>query len=361
MHRSQSTCAPRALGRDPESVLSWAAEAVGAGARLVAVKALHEGRTGPWMLRIDHAGSTSDVVLRVVVPGWIDEAAIATGAAALLVAEAHGLAAPRLIASDLDGRVTGVAATLETVVAGSCAIPNKVSAERLRGAGAAIAKVHKIALEPQRDLPLRLRTLEHPMERRWATLYRASADGEKPAVVDALCELTGWSADHARLVMSGTHSTPLLQFADDKLRAVPRPQGKTVFVHADIWAGNMVWSGDTSVTLIDWKDSGTGDLGVDLGNLRMQVAVQYGPRAAEHVLDGWQRESGREATNLAYWDAFAALNTPAVLEDDCDWAPGFDDQGNQLGGPAVTARRDAFLRAALDRLDHEGVSYERPG
>ena len=63
----------------------------------------------------------------------------------------------------------------------------------------------------------------------------------------------------------------------------------------------------------------------------------------------WQRESGRVATDVAYWDAVAALNTPAELHG---W-PGFDNQGNPMGEPALTARRDAFLREALDRLDHE--------
>jgi hypothetical protein len=80
----------------------------------------------------------------------------------------------------------------------------------------------------------------------------------------------------------------------------------------------------------------------------MQMAIQYGPDAPARVLDGWQRESGRLATNVPYWDAVAALNTPAKLDG---W-PGFDDQGNPMDGPACTERRDAFLRAALDRLDH---------
>ena len=339
-----------------ESVLSWAAEAVGAGARVVAAKVLHEGRTGPWMLQIDHAGGTSDVVLRSVVPGWIGEAAIATGAAALLVAEEHGLAAPRLIASDLDGRATGVVATLETALPGSSALPPRVNAERLRGAGAAIAKVHAVSLEPQPDLPLRTRPTQpddRALEGRWATLYRACADSEKGAVIDALRELTGWPAEHAGRVVSGPRSTPLLQLADDRIRGLGRPQGTTVFVHGDIWGGNMMWSGDTCVALIDWKTAGAGDPGVDLGNLRMQLAHQYRLDAAAHVLDGWERESGREATNIAYWDVVAALQTPA---DMAGW-PGFDDRGEPVESRVVAGRRDAFLRAALDRLDHEGVTY----
>jgi aminoglycoside phosphotransferase (APT) family kinase protein len=112
--------------------------------------------------------------------------------------------------------------------------------------------------------------------RRWATLYRVSTDSDRPAVVDALCELTGWQVDAAIRVMTGTHSTPLLQFADDRIRAMDRPRGETVFVHGDIWGGNMLWSGNTCLALIDWKTAGAGDPGVDLGELRMQMAIQYG-------------------------------------------------------------------------------------
>jgi len=67
------------------------------------------------------------------------------------------------------------------------------------------------------------------------------------------------------------------------------------------------------------------------------------------VLEGWQRQRGREAANLAYWDIVAALNPPTELHG---W-PGFDDRGYPLDEPAVTRRRDAFLRDALDRLDRE--------
>ncbi len=330
-----------------EVILRWAAEAVGVGARVSAIKALSR----PWLLHIDHAGSTHDVVLRVVVPGRIGEELIATGAAALLVAEKHGLAAPRLIASDLDGHATGVAATLETALPGSSASPPKIAAERLRAAGAALAKVHALALTPQPDLPLRIRPTDvddHALERRWATLYQASSASEKPAVVAAFCELTGWPPDGARRALAGPRSSPLLQLADERLQRIPRPQGEMVFVHGDIWAGNMLWSGDTCVALIDWKNAGVGDPGVDLGQLRLKMAIQYGPGAPAHVLDGWQDESSRPATNVGYWDAVAAASAPALLDD---WEPGFDEQGYEIDGAAKARRRNAFLRAALDRLN----------
>jgi aminoglycoside phosphotransferase (APT) family kinase protein len=331
-----------------EPILQWALAAVGVGAKLIAAKGLRSG-SSPWLLGIQHGGSTHEVVLRVA--GRIPPEGIATGAAALQAAEQYGLAAPRLIASDLDGQATGTAATLETALRGSSTAPGKVSTERLKEAGTAIARVHANPREPRRDLPLRARPIQvddHAMDRRWATLYRASADSERPAIVDALSELTGWDTDRARRAMTGTYSTPLLQYADDRLRAIERPHGQLVFVHGDIWVGNMRWTGDRCVGLIDWKTAGVGDPGVDLGALRLEMALQYGPSAPQYVLDGWQREAGRPAANVSYWDAVAALNTPAELSE---WSPGFDEQGKPLDGAAVTTRRDAFLRDALHRLD----------
>jgi hypothetical protein len=186
-----------------ESALSWAAGSVGADARIVAVKGLRRG-SSPWWLRVEHGATTHELVLRVA--GWIQPRQIVTGATALRAAEEYGLPAPRLIAADLDGRVTGVPATLETALPGTRAIPAKASAERLREVGAAIAKVHAIPLDPRPDLPLRVRprTYDYALGRRWATLYHATADSEKALVVDALCELTGWSADRGLYAVTST-------------------------------------------------------------------------------------------------------------------------------------------------------------
>lgn len=328
-----------------EAILQWAARAIGAKFGDITVQELHEG-IGPWRLRVDSA----DLILRMPVPNWINAKWIATNATALQFAEKNGLAVPHLTAADLDGRVAGTVATLETVQPGSSAPPPRVSAERLREAGAAIAKVHAISLASQEDLPLRIRHTQvddHALERRWATLYQATPEMERPAVIDAFLEFTtGHSIKSARDVMTRTRLTPLLHLADERVRAIGVPKGQPVFLHGDIWAGNMLWEGDTCRALIDWKTAGAGDPGVDLGQLRMQMALQYGPDAPALVLEGWQREAGRNATNLAYWDAMAALNTPAEL----DGPPGFDDRGAPVDLIAVTNRRDTFLRSALDAL-----------
>ena len=75
----------------------------------------------------------------------------------------------------------------------------------------------------------------------------------------------------------------------------------------------------------------------NLFHLRFQSAMQHGPDAAVLVLEGWEDEMGRKATDVAYWDAVAALNTRTDL-DALDASFGTNE------------RRDDFLRAAVDEL-----------
>jgi aminoglycoside phosphotransferase (APT) family kinase protein len=179
--------------------------------------------------------------------------------------------------------------TLETVIPGTSTWPAVPSRELLLAAGAAIARVHAIALEPQPNLPFRPR----------------------PIAVD------DFAADRRAGRMP---TTPLLRLADERIRAATPPDRPIGFVHGDVWPGNTVVAGRRVRALIDWKTAGVGDPGVDVGELRKQVAIHY----------------GRDAPELAgapYWDVVAALNTPT-----------------ELYSPPATRRRDEFLRAALDRL-----------
>ena len=288
-----------------ERMLSWAAAAIGSGARVTNQRPLH-GDEGPWLLSIDHAGGTTTAVLRGGPPTprvW--PFMIATGAAALEAAERYGLPAPRLISADLDGGETGAVTTLETVVPGSTVWPAPPSAERLRASGAALAQLHAVAMTPTEHLPFRPR----------------------PIAVD------DFAADRRDGRML---TTRLLEEADRLIAAHDLPAGRTVFVHGDVWPGNVIWTADEVPVLIDWKTAGVGAPGVDLGDLRKQVAIIFGPEAPELVLDGWERAAGTRAEDVAYWDAVAALNTRTDLDS--------------LDGVGASDRRDAFLRAALTNL-----------
>lgn len=302
---------------DP-AVLDWALDAVD-GAAVIETVSLHQppGRpSGTFRVRIiDRAGPTPrDFVVKVPVPDWIDPSMVATNAHGLQIAAANALGAPELIAADLAGRATGTPATLETWLPGTSALPRSPDPGLLEQAGAGIAKVHAIPLTASDELPHRVR----------------------PVAVD------DFATDRRERRMA---TTALLQEADRRLRAHGEPGRESVFVHGDAHPGNMLWTG-TGTVLIDWKTAGVGDPGVDLGDLRLQVALRYGPEAAAPVLKGWEEQSGRTATSIPYWDAVAALNTPTELHG---W-PGFAADGARLGVEVITQRRDQFLQSALARL-----------
>jgi aminoglycoside phosphotransferase (APT) family kinase protein len=300
-----------------ESVLAWAADQVGTGARVVAVEGLRAG-AGPWRLRIDRRGKQSEAVLRVGGPHQREQ--VATEAAALAFAEEHQLAAPRLLAVDLAGNATGRPVLLTTVLAGSSTIPAAASPGRLQALGAAAATLHAVAAAPRPGLPLRTRPLE---DVDFAASRRASG------------------------------STRLLDVAEERVGEVPVPQGVSVFVHGDLWQGNTLWRGGALVGMVDWDAAGVGHPGIDLGTLRLDAAILFGLPAAAGVLEGWRQATGQPAEAMAYWDLVAALTTPAEGVDWFgQWLAVVHEHGRvDLDAATLTGRRDAFLRAALDQLD----------
>ncbi|MDA1387583.1 MULTISPECIES: phosphotransferase family protein [Glycomyces] len=295
-------------------VLRWAAVQLGATAAVVSATGMREGGN-PWLLRIDHDGQVIDAVLKTVTPEGV--AGMATEVAALRVANRAGVPAPRILAVDASGEAAGTRAVLETAVPGRSRIPLDASPQRLRGLGAAVAALHSITTRPSPELPRRTRPI--------------------PA------------SDFARDRREGRErSTPLLDAADDRVTRLPVPDSAPVLVHGDLWQGNTMWQGDRLTGLLDWDMAGVGHYGIDLSSLRLDAALTFGQGAAGSVLDGWEQRSGIEAADLAYWDAVAALNMPS---DMAEFLPAIHDQGRpDLTAEELNTRRDAFLRAAIDRL-----------
>jgi hypothetical protein len=190
----------------------------------------------------------------------------------------------------------------------------------LRALGSGAAKLHAVVAAPRPGLPLRARPLE---DVDFATARRASG------------------------------STRLLDVAEERLDQLPVPAGATVFVHGDLWQGNTLWRGEALVGMVDWDAAGLGHPGIDLGTLRLDAAIMFGLPAAAEVLEGWRQATGQPAEAVAYWDVVAGLTTPAEGGDWFgQWLAVVHECGRvDLDAATLTGRRDAFLRAALDKLD----------
>jgi aminoglycoside phosphotransferase (APT) family kinase protein len=291
-----------------DRLLRWAVGVVAPGAAVAGVRGLRDGGS-PWLLRLERGGQAREVVLRV---GGADPGPLRTEVAALGLAAAHGIAAPRLLAADLGGDPPVV---LVERLAGSSTIPGERPPARLRALGLVAAALNAVSLEAGGDLPWRTRPI--------TTVDFAALRRQAPP-------------------------RPLLEAAEAAV-AGPPPDGPAGLVHGDLWQGNALWAaGDALSGLIDWDCAGAGPAGVDLGSLRCDAALCFGIEAADDVRAGWEEAAGRPAPAVAYWDAVAALSSPP----DLGWFVGaIAGQGRaDLPREVLIGRRDAFLRAAMATL-----------
>jgi aminoglycoside phosphotransferase (APT) family kinase protein len=306
----------------PPAVLAWAAAAVAADARVTRATDLPQSHgNGPWRLDVEAGGSQTQLVLHLgTADDKTESQRFTTQAAALHLAEDHGVAAPRLVAADLTAVTTGHLAMLQTVLPGSSRIPQHASPSRLRAIGRATAQIHETPLEPTPALPARDRSI-------------SAVDFAALAVPDASAALFAAAADYLA-------------------RARP-PAAAGVFVHGDLWQGNMMFDGDRPTGTVDWDYAGAGPAGIDIGSLRCDIAVMYGLPAAAEVLAGWEERHGAPAADTSWWDLIAVTCSPPDLRL---WLPNFHDQGRpDLDLTTVTSRRDAFLTAALRDLGAGGL------
>ena len=298
-----------------EPLMRWVEGCFPAAATSVSVSQLRSERP-PWLVEVDVRGERVRAVLKAGADVQPD---LLTEVAALAAAASAQLATPRLIAADLSGADAGVPAMLLTYVEGETLVPLVMQPARLHAAGVAASTIHRVSLAASAELPVRHRHMP------WIDFAAERRSGRYP-------------------------TTPLLDLGDRVLRDAGFPclGDAPVLVHGDLWLGNLVWRGDDVVATIDWEAAGSGDPGVDVGSLRLDAALMYGAAAADAVAAGWIEGSGRTLDNLPAWDVVAALNTPA---DMADVVPSLAEAGrSDLDGSTLDARRDEFLRAALDAL-----------
>jgi aminoglycoside phosphotransferase (APT) family kinase protein len=292
------------------AVLAWTSAILGGA--VTVERGLREGGS-PWLVR---AGSASAVLRVVPLDRRRARENVATEVTAMRYAAKADLPAPEVLGHD-DGTATGFALALTALLPGSSRIPSRPDAGRLRTIGAIAARISAVDAGASADLPARSGPIE---DFPWARVRREQG------------------------------ASAILLQAETAV-ASTRPQDtRTGLTHGDLWYGNTLWEDNGDLTaLLDWDAAGIGSPGIDLGSVRLDAALCYGPDSAAEVLAGWQDEAGRPAPDVAYWDVVAALATPP----DMAWvAPTIADQGRpDLTGDLLTQRRDAFLRAALTGLD----------
>ena len=294
-------------GPDAE-ILDWAAAVL--GTEVTVLRGLRNAGP-PWLL----GAGDREVILRAAPAERAAETATEV-AAMTCAARVAGTVLPvaELLGYDFAER-TGYGLVLTSRAPGTSVIPPEPDPERLRALGAAAARISSVQPDPAPALPVRSRPIE----------------GE---------DFAGMRRAHG--------ASDLLRAAEAAVAAARPEDGQAGLVHGDLWYGNTLWDGGRLTAVLDWDCAGVGPAGIDLGSLRCDAAWCHGAAAADHVLRGWEDEAGGPASDVAYWDAVAALASPP----DMDWFPeAMAGQGRpDLNREVMLERRDAFLGAALSRL-----------
>lgn len=255
----------------PERTLRWAAESISAKSRIVSVRRMS---LGGW--HVNHALTVidrHDTAHRLVLRRWarLDWAVedpdftAAREAAVLELLAASPVPAPLLVAVDPDGEVCDVPTLLITRLPGRPpGLPADMDAF-LTQLAQALPPTHSIDGDAHARVPA----------------YRTYCDL-------TVAEPPSWSK-----------RPKLWQHALDLARAAP-PPGPRCFIHRDYHPENTLWSRGRLTGIVDWTQASRGPAAVDTAHMRWNLAITYGPDAAEEFLRRHQSLVGT-LDNQPYW------------------------------------------------------------
>ncbi|WP_214405113.1 phosphotransferase family protein [Pseudonocardia lacus] len=173
-------------------------------------------------------------------------------AGALRALAATPIPAPRLVAADPLGADAGVPSLLMTLVAGEVRLAPTDLDGWLRELAATLVAIHATGVEGEPYVP-------------WASPVLPAWAGRDDRWVRAF--ETAWA-----------------------LPAAVQP----VFLHRDFQPFNVLWQGDRVRGVVDWPGAGTGPRGIDVGHVRLNLAVLRSAAAAERFLELYQQLAGLE-------------------------------------------------------------------
>ena len=261
--------------RPPAAALRWAAAAFGPGSRVVGVRPLPSAWLANHAVDVaDAGGATHRVVLRRWArPGWDEEDPDFDAAREAAILELLGptpVPAPALVASDPGAAACDVPALLLARLPGG---PPDLAADPggvVEGLAAALPPIHAVAVPPAVVPP-----------------YRRFYDPET-------------------LVPPAWSARPGLWERAFAVAAGPAPDGRACFIHRDYHPGNTLWTGGRLSGVVDWIGGSWGAPSVDLGHMRVNLAVDAGLDVADRFLAAHRTLTG--ADHHPWWDVTSAVD-----------------------------------------------------
>jgi aminoglycoside phosphotransferase (APT) family kinase protein len=229
----------------------------------------------------------------------------------------HSFRAPKPLLVDAEGGPFGAPAVVMTRLPGRPLLAPRNLPEYVRQIARTLADLHRLPIHELAFLPdqreLNARTL-----------------GTRPAADDPL--------QHA-----------IFDAAVEAWPRVPASSGTRALLHGDYWPGNLLWSRQRLVGVIDWEQPRLGDPAKDVATCRGDLTILFGPAAADDFLKEYESASGTRLRHSRFWDLL--ISTWAVREIE-EWATVYPVLGRPELTPAIARQRiRAFAEAALARRD----------
>ncbi len=125
--------------------------------------------------------------------------------------------------------------------------------------------------------------------------------------------------------------------------------GPPVLVHGDFWLGNVLWRNERVSGIVDWSNACVGPRGYDVGHARLDLALIWGPDAAERFTDAYTGNAG-PVQGLPVWDLVCTAGPMWAVW----WLRGYHALGrDDMVLDQIQTRMSAWIARALDRVRHD--------
>ena len=120
--------------------------------------------------------------------------------------------------------------------------------------------------------------------------------------------------------------------------AGPAPPSPERFIHRDYHQGNTLFEADRLTGIVDWTTGCRGPLGIDVAQMRMNLAWEFDLELADAFLAAWRRVADDPDEHDPYWEVLDAL----------DWLG--DGEPDEEVTPERLTRFEAYTARSLAEL-----------